>query len=148
MPLVAYNSGDGFYDSIFTEHQIGHGEALTRYRGSLMQNGCGFMLPAFLRTLLTRISGFAKPLIKSAAPHMRSALDAAKPHLRTAAQSAVDEAAKAVGAKIGDALASTGNASVQQGGAKGKRNVRHRKSTKTSRKRTPRLSPYSLPDLI
>ena len=85
MPLVPFVEPEGLHEELFTSYQIGHGEALARYRGSYVQNGCGFMLPAFLRTLFTRIASFAKPIIKTAAPHVKTAFEAAKPHLKTAA---------------------------------------------------------------
>lgn len=144
MPLVAVDGLESFYENVFKEHQIGHGDMLARYRGSLLQNGSGFMIPAFLRTLLTRLSSFAKPLMKSATPHVRSALEAAKPHLKSAADSIVSEAATSVGSKIGEYLAP--QTQKQTGG--GRKRKKKQKTKRSSIKRRHHLHPRDIPDVF
>ncbi|XP_055345379.1 uncharacterized protein LOC129593196, partial [Paramacrobiotus metropolitanus] len=64
MPLVAYVPDPRRYENVFVS-QTG-GSALIRYRGTL-QNGSGF--PQILKNLFAKLSAFAQPILRKAAPH-------------------------------------------------------------------------------
>ncbi|XP_055336729.1 uncharacterized protein LOC129587145 [Paramacrobiotus metropolitanus] len=132
MPLVAYVPDPRRYENVFVS-QTG-GSALIRYRGTL-QNGSGF--PQILKNLFAKLSAFAQPILRKAAPHAKAALEAATPHLQEAATGAIKEVASRAGTAIGKRFAS------QEGeGVRKKRRVRRKVL------RVKRIPPTNIPDFL
>ena len=115
MGLIPFVPDSSLYDDILSNNQVGNG-ALGRYRGSLYQNGAG--LGSFFRSMFSRFSRFAAPLVRTALPHVKTAMESAKPHLSTAARSVMNEAGKNIAQKIASAITPrTDVDSAEQGGA-------------------------------
>ena len=139
MGLKEFIPDANLYEDLLVSHQIGHG-ALGRYRGSDLQNGSG--LGSFLRSLFTRISRFATPLIRTATPHLRTALESARPHLNQAAETVLSETSKGVAKKINDIL----NTQPQEGSGKRKRGISKSRPRKRKSVKLKRIPPFDLPD--
>ena len=77
MGLTAFPPDTDLLEQLLIQNQVGHG-ASGLFRGSEYQNGSG--LKSSLRELMSRVSRFTAPLVRSAMPYVRMALENAKPH--------------------------------------------------------------------
>ena len=134
MPLVEYVPDPRRYDGVFVS-QLGYGPMI-RYRGSSNQHGSGF--PQLLKALFSKIAAFAKPILRTAAPHARKAFEAAQPHLQEAATGLVRD----VGSKATEAI-SKKLTELQDGSGRKRKKIGQRKA-----KKTRRLPLHKLPDFI
>ena len=156
MQLKEFVPQPELFIQMMEENQVGHGP-LGRYRGAAMQNGAGFVLPAFLRTIFSRVARFAAPIIRSAAPHAKAAMAAAKPHLAEAGKTVVSEAAKSVATKLDNLFSTVTSPGEEPQVGQGRKRRRKQTSSyaikkpRTGRsritvKKLQRISPYDYPD--
>lgn len=142
MGITAFSPDTDLFEQLLIQNQVGHG-ALGRFRGSEYQNGSG--LGSFLRGLMSRVSRFTAPLVRSAMPHVKMALENAKPHLSEAAQSALKEAGRGISSKI---LQVVSDKSESQSGS-GRRRITkksRRKIGRSSVTKLRRIPPFDIPD--
>jgi hypothetical protein len=137
MQLKEFVPDPDLFLRMMEENQVGHGP-LGRYRGAAMQNGAGFVLPAFLRTIFAKVARFAAPIVRSAAPHAKAAIAAAKPHLAEAGKTMVSETAKTMAAKL-DSLLASATTSPQADAQTGQGRKRRRRGTKAHSTKHPKM---------
>ena len=134
--LVPYVPDPKRYDEVFVLSMAGG--SMDRYRGSATQNGSGF--PQILKSLFAKIASFARPLLRSAAPHAKRAFAAAEPHLKEAASGLVKDLTDKASTAINNGLDS-----IQEG--QGRKRRRRMKGAGRI-KRLKRIPPFDLPDYI